>query len=470
MIKLIKKYNGLYITPIKDVAGLLSGPLTYTRMVDDYSYKSRGPVFERVPLYSITDKSFITRIGLLTRIKRILDTNKLEYEFEDATPYKVIEPQLDRIEDVSLRDFQYDMIEVLLKYNLGQINGCTGLGKSTLIVEFTKLFPQEEATILIVVPSTVLLRSLFKAIDKIYPGEVGQLGGGKRTVGRITIATSRSLHNAPKNFWLVLYDEVHTAGAPVAAAELAQFKQSRMFGFSASTECRSDRADLLVESLFGPVRVAIAYHQAEEKGYVAKVDAFFYKVGVEPFEHSNRVIKKRYSIWRNEARNNAIKTVAEYWSNRIENSQIVILTQTLEHALYLKKLLPDYELIYSSTSGDKLDDFKRMGLLTADYKPLSNKQVDELLERVKSGECRKVIGTTVLGTGVDLVHLDVIIRADGGSTEVSNVQYRGRVSRGCRGVYCDFWIEGDTEENRKSAKRYRSCKSAKWTTEIVDLP
>lgn len=66
-------------------------------------------------------------------------------------------------------------------------------------------------------------------------------------------------------------------------------------------------------------------------------------------------------------------------------------------------------------------------------------------------------------------YLDVFIRADGGSSAISNVQYRGRAARGTRGVYIDFLDVGDTREEARARKRLRSARKDGWKPKVMDF-
>ena len=154
----------------------------------------------------------------------------------------------------------------------------------------------------------------------------------------------------------------------------------------------------------------------------------------------------------------------------MDSPQILILTDTLEHVLRIRKMLPDYEIIYGSSDSDQIEEFKKKDLLPFEYVAPTSKQMKERIWTFEGGGLRRVISTTTLGTGVDLRHLDVMIRADGGSSEITNIQFRGRVTRGQSGVYCDILAEGDDNESDRSLTRMRSCKAANWKVRVEELP
>jgi hypothetical protein len=74
-----------------------------------------------------------------------------------------------------------------------------------------------------------------------------------------------------------------------------------------------------------------------------------------------------------------------------------------------------------------------------------------------------------MGTGTDTKHLDVLVRADAQASAVANIQYRGWVMRGVRGVYLDALDAGDERLAAAAAARLRSARRAGMRVRLVDL-
>ncbi len=470
MIKITKRLNLLELEPASKLVHLLAPELTFRRVAMNYG---RGGRISSVPelLYQHVGDRIITFAGLADRVFNALKGYRLEYTFTELDPVVYPEPVWDNLVGVNLREPQIRMLPIMTSYPCAQLNGCTGLGKTFMITQFAKLYPHKDFGIIICAQQLPVVRAIYRSLLEVYPEEVGRIGGGMNRPARITVTTARSLLKAPVDDCKVLiYDEVHTAAAPSTSRMLIKFKRARMFGLSASTECRTDRADLLTEAIFGPVRLTVSYSEAADAGYVASVSAYFYRIEVPICTAVHKVTRKRRLVWRNQRRNQQVARVVRYWLDRLDNPQILVMTDALEHVMRLKQLLPEFELMYADCSARQLRKFDAMGILPAGFKPMSAREQEELQLRIEEGEVRRVISTTTLGTGVDLRNLDVFVRADGGSSEVSNIQFRGRLARGSRGIYCDFLVSGDPNEASRSAARYRSCTRAGWKMEKVDLP
>jgi len=301
---------------------------------------------------------------------------------------------------------------------------------------------------------------------------IGLCGAGGHSPARVTVSTAKSMYKVhPEKASILLYDEVHTAAADTVFSGLSKFTQARMYGFSASTECRTDKADLRVEAIFGPVRVHVPYVEGLREGYVANVRALFYEFNMpQAMKYRNPVRRRRELIWRNAPRNGAIAAIARHWESELHNPQILVLTDTFEHVLELARWLPDYDLAFAGVNTKVVERMRREGTLPPRFGRMKAKELTERIRLFEHGALRRMISTGFIGTGVDMKHLDVVVRADGGASEIGNIQFRGRVTRGDTGVYCDLFVTGDDGERRRANARFASCKRDGWNPEVLVLP
>jgi superfamily II DNA or RNA helicase len=477
MVVTIRKYgNMLEIKPANSLLYLLDKQLSFVRIVPKQRPQAGKSKVDAIPvmLYRLDEEKDVlyTYAGLLTRVVQVLRDNHFNSEIIDCDAgLPRFEPQWDKLVGVQLREAQEQMLACIVGSDRAQLNGVTAIGKSFLIKSCCRLYPQKDCYIVVAAPQKTVVRALHRDLVDMFPGEVGLCGDGSSDPGRITVSTAASLDKCrPDRVNFLFFDEVHGAGAVKVAKDLQAFTKARMYGFSATTECRTDRADRMVEALFGPVRVKVSYQEAQAQGVVPQIDTHFYQVHVAQCDRVNRVARKRHTVWLNESWNAAVILAAKYWEQRMPDGQILILTDTVEHVFRLRHLLPDYTPIYANLDNDQLERLRYLKLLPEGWKPMSNAQMRQAVFQIESGGIRKVISTTTLGTGVDLRHLDVFIRADGGSSEITNIQYRGRVTRGESGVYVDFMAYGDEAMRRSSQTRFRSCKRAGWNPVEEPIP
>ena len=99
---------------------------------------------------------------------------------------------------------------------------------------------------------------------------------------------------------------------------------------------------------------------------------------------------------------------------------------------------------------------------------LKTKDKNALADKMASGELRAAISTMTWAEGVDLVQLNVLVRADGMISKVRNDQIPGRLSRLWEtkkmGLLVDFndtwtpWVVRNTKAREATYKRNKWCK------------
>jgi superfamily II DNA or RNA helicase len=328
---------------------------------------------------------------------------------------------------IDFRARQEECLQLISRVPCGVIKAVTGFGKTTLIGAAALLFP--EAKIHVVTKSVDVAERIVRSLKRFVP-KVGMVGDGSKHWERVTVVTAGSLAHSDGDADFLFCDEVHQLATVNFSTSLAQrYRHSRNFGLSATPYARMDNAHAVLEPLFGPMIFELTYQEAVTLGLVVPIRVRWLPVRMtfNPAErYSNRVARKRYGIWTNLDRNRMIAdAVREY----PDTHQVLILVETIEHAVHLGSLLPEYTLVYSSMFPNDCNAYKKRGLLPADYKPLNDYQKHQLRGQFESGELRHVIATDVWATGVDFEQLNVLVRADDRDSDIVDVQGPGRVSR-----------------------------------------
>lgn len=340
---------------------------------------------------------------------------------------------------------------------------------TTMIGAAALLFP--EARIDVVTKSVDVAERIVKSLRKLLP-KVGMIGDGYKQRERVTVITAGSLAHADGDADFLFADEVHQLATINFSTSLAErYRNSRNFGMSATPYARMDNAHAVLEPLFGPMVFDLPYQQAVELGLVVPVRVKWLPIRLthNPAErYSNRVARKRYGIWTNHARNGIIAAAVREYP---ETHQILILVETIEHAVHLGRHLPEFTLVYSQMAPSDCAKYKKQGFLPSDYRPLNDFQKHELRSKFESGELKRVIATDVWATGVDFEQLNVLVRADDRDSDIVDVQGPGRVSRiytapdGTKkdyGEVLDCMDTFDPTFYRKSMGRRNSYKLLGW--------
>lgn len=383
-------------------------------------------------LYRIENGHVVLLAGYMARMVNRLKKLGCTFTIVDTTPQRkrpeCYEPRWENLSGkIEFRARQEECLRLISRLPCGIIKAVTGFGKTTLIGAASQLFP--DARIDIVTKSVDVAERIVRSLRRFVP-KVGMIGDGWKQRERVTVITAGSLQHADGEADFMFADEVHQlATVNFSTALAARYRNSRNFGMSATPYARMDNAHAILEPLFGPMIFDLPYQQAVELGLVVPVQVTWLPIRLthNPAErYKHRVARKRYGIWTNHARNSIIaNAVREY----PENYQILILVETIEHAVHLGSLLPEFTLMYSQMAPYDCAGYKRLKLLPQDYKPLTDVQKHDMRSAFESGELRKVIATDVWSTGVDFEQLNVLVRADDRDSDIVDVQGPGRVSR-----------------------------------------
>jgi superfamily II DNA or RNA helicase len=263
---------------------------------------------------------------------------------------------------------------------------------------------------------------------------------------------------------IVLADEVHLLMTDKRRKYLAQYDKALMFGFTGTAAHRLDNAHVCIEALFGPTIVHVGWDTATEDGLVSPIEVYWQKVELDcnPVEDIDDVVmRKRHGVWRNEDRNHIIADASRELYNK--GLQTLILVETVEHALRLKQLLPEFEIVYSENNDNT--KFERAGL-TDGIPQMTKSRRKKLKSDFESRKLMGVIANSVWATGVSFDSLEVLVRADASSSPTVNIQWSGRVARifegKTHGILIDFEDNFDDTLHAKAVKRRNIYKKNGW--------
>jgi len=440
-ITLLKSSNRIVVNPTtKKVNDLLIPKLSFREKRFLYGQEARlaGTRIE------ITDwgcyshdhnHRLATSWGFHHRIKKTLKRAGYRVRVQDLDPPKdpkIYQPRWERLvdsEDIELRHKQEECLIKVLGNSCGRIECPPGWGKSFVIGILAYLLPK--ARIDVATKRVPVLR------DRIYPElcgmlpSVGIVGGGKNRPGRrVMCYTFDSLNHSEGDADFLFVDECHEAAADKAARSLAKYTRSRNYGFSASQDMRLDGKDLRVEAMFGPILLSVPYQEAQEHGMVVPIEVLLSDVvmDMDPCEGEPTHEKKRAGIWQNAYRNSIIQKDANRYGDDV---QTLITCETIEHAMVLRKRLPNFEVVYSVDGITPRDRrwYVKHGLMAGDEQVMTQEKFNKITKLFEKGKLKKAIATTVWNVGVDFKNLSVLIRGDAGGSPINDIQIPGRVSR-----------------------------------------
>jgi superfamily II DNA or RNA helicase len=303
---------------------------------------------------------------------------------------------------------------------------------------------------------------------------VGIVGGGKKIKGRrVMCYTAGSLHHAQGDEDFVFVDEGDQACSDVYAERMAMFDHARIWMFSATWDMRLDNKNMRAEAMAGPIRLRVSYREAEDNKMVLPVEVFLTDVitDVNPCTDFDGYEKKRAGIWAHEYRNSLIAADANRYDDDV---QILITVDTVEHGLYLQRLLPNFAFVYAGKNlkSYQLKAFHEKGLIDDDWQIMTDERKAKLTRRFEKGYLKKAIATTVWNVGVNFKGLQVIIRADGSGSPANDTQVPGRAVRlhddKQVAIVHDYLDQFDTGYHAKAEHRIKSYEANEWTVHRPD--
>lgn len=461
----------------QDLLKRLESRLCYTHRTfrrPTYFDKRSGIVTEiRKTFQYDSKKNFLFPRGFLDKVRSDIESFghkitvvDLDKDYNNSAAFRL---DISRVTNViTLRGNQDEALASLFTSKGGIIVGPTGFGKSFMFSAICLAYP--DAKIQVVTRRVDVMKRVYSGLLKFFPS-VGMVGSGSCYWDRITVITADSMHRIghcdEQLADILLYDEAHEAVAPSYQHELGKFLKTRKFGFTASPDGRMDGAHFMLEAVFGPKIFELSYSDAVSSGLVVPIKVEMVPVG-PPSNCADLagVTKERWGIWRNENRNKIIATKANEYAS---DEQVLIMVRSIEHAVYLKQVLPNFKLCYDSMDPEDYNRHVSKGMLDPINEPLMTPTIRESMRiGFERGTLKKVISTDVWSTGVDFAQLGVVIRADARASKIVDIQAPGRVSRlhaesGKQfGLVIDFIDNFDFTFLNRSRSRMLSYKNMGW--------
>ena len=347
--------------------------------------------------------------GLLPRVLDWLTVRELKYDLEDLR----IEPKRNSVKimtKVPFPELRYYQLDAIDKFNLdgrGIVVLPTGTGKSILCA---KIIWELGVKTLIITPNKSITDMMEEVMSKHFGTGLVEVLNTKTTKIKkaISICNIQALIKINPEVFInqdaVIIDEFHHSSASTyQEVNLKHLKNTYFRLGLTATNFRNDGSDLALEGVLSEVLYEYEIPKAIKDGFLVKPEFIIMANGIQIQETNYQKVYKK-GIVLNEDRNSTIAEIAE----REKDAKTIILVQYKEHGEILKGLIPWAEFIHGE---EKDSDRERM------------------MKDFKDGDLKCLIGTSVIGEGVDLPCAEVLIMAGGGKARSQVIQNIGRVLR-----------------------------------------
>jgi len=379
-------------------------------------------------LFRDSENSFI-RPGSLPYLGQNTVENKISYPDLKKVPWAKPLP-------FDLHEYQESSVEKLIEVRHGNVELCTGAGKSAIIL---KLCRETGFRSVIVAPSQSIFNELLEKFEHhLGKDKVGAFGDGKKRLGkRFTIAIGDSLANIKKDTpeWeffskldMMCIDESHTWGADTLESVCHGVLGDVPYRFFMSgTQTRGDGAEKLLQSIIGETVHRLSTKEAIEGGFISDHD--FTIVDIEssnPNQNSPDVLEmKRIHFLRNRNIAAFIAKLANATAMSTGKQTLVLVEELSQIAMLIPLLSVPYAYAHSESSAKKLAELQaNTGVL------LEKVDRAESVEKFNKNEVKVLIGTSCIATGTNIYPTHSVCNWVGGSSEIKTKQ--GAVGRSVR--------------------------------------
>jgi len=330
-------------------------------------------------------------------------------------------PALGRFSESGILEVQKQVVNAILKHEIGVIVAPPGFGKTVL---GTYLIAARKCSTLILVHRQPLLdqwRSQLSIFLDRDTKSIGQLGGGKHNLtGQIDVAMIQSLtrkgvvNDDVAKYGLVIIDECHHLPAVSFERVLSVVKARYIVGLTATPQ-RRDGHHPIIHMQIGPIRFkADTRVLSTQRPFEHRI--FIRETGFElPMQTSDITIQALYSLLVNdEDRNQQI--IDDVLQTLEEGRSPILLTERKAHLEYLHQRLKGF--------------VRHIVVLKGGRSVKDQQKTHEELASIPKDEERLLLATgRYIGEGFDDARLDTLFLSLPISWKGTLVQYAGRIHR-----------------------------------------
>lgn len=351
-----------------------------------------------------------------------------------------------------LRDYQNLILDKNLNETMGIFNLATGAGKTILAIA---LISRKNVSTVIIVPTLALINQWIEKLKEFSNCNIGFTSSKQVKEGDVFIITQASLNKVfshktdnPKTqqrydiikkiyskAGMLLIDECHRSAAKTWKRIFAYSNAYFIFGFTATTDKRSDHSDFEYYALLGDKLSVLPYDVLRDMGYSVPIHVYFYNIPFRFYDRSwkwynkdDKSIEDDYIV-ENSDRNNKIVDVIIDRGLRRSKQTLVVFNRVLHG-----------EIIYNRTRS-QMDRRKDLAMLYDDKSlfltkvalvrgKTKNKDREQIYEKFKRGKINVLVAQNqLIGEGWDVPNIEVIVMCAGGKSEITRIQNAGRGSR-----------------------------------------
>lgn len=408
-------------------------------------------------LYDLSNH--ITHTGLIPRVIKFLHESKIKFEVIDKRVKPKQNANFKLMEGFTMRDYQESIVNRSSSREI--IQAATGAGKTFIMYCLAVKFNVKP--LVVIAPKVSLAEQIKDEFEKFSGQKIGIIGGGYYDIQDITVCTPMS---APRELLesanMIMFDECHCIPSHSVFNTAAMAKNAYYRIGVSATPWRDGGDDLMIEAALSIRKPHLSLNASTliEKEKLTPCSIVFVPYKKEFKWPGNYNDLYNQAIVNNEERNSIISTLAYKMLQKKRTT--LILIKNIKHGDMLVE-----NLRKKCDISCKVVKVNNQEVVVHSIDFLSGRDSKErrkaVLNSVKEGFTKILIGSTIADEGLDLSILDCLILAGGGKSSTRAFQRIGRVLR--LHPKKDNAIVFDILDETKTFKRHALTRKALYQTE-----
>ena len=394
------------------------------------------------------DQSFPS--GLLPLVCNWLKKNGHSYNINDHRLFvKSSVKYSEHLDEPKLYPDQKNALEQALRFPRGIICLPTGVGKTRTFKELIKLMGKK---FIVITPSLNLTYQTYSYLAASLGAKSVALYKKNQKPKNVVVVNYQTLPKIEKEYFDFfdgfIIDEFHHSANKTIRDNIGEKTDGiyHRYAFTATNYRNNPDEEILLNSVIANSLYTLSTKDAIKNGYILPVDGKQINIQNESAEKldSYHETYRRY-VCENDERNEQVIEYAKYIQSN-NKGQTLILVKEIAHGVMLNQEINGSQFV----SG------------------LSPKDNHAIIESFNRKEIQTLIGTSVIGEGVDTKSCNYLINASGGKARSELMQKIGRVVRRDEGKKIGHYI--DFNDRRIGFLRNHSSERAKIFNEEFGIP
>jgi len=389
--------------------------------------------------------------GLLPRLKRLCKKMQFVYEVHD----KRLRPEEGfpefPTETIIDRDYQLDAADAAVKIGRGVLDMPPRSGKTRTMCEIHRRIALPT---LWLAPTDRIVRQTHEVLERFFGKHyamhlVGTAEEAKAAGMQVVVCTAATAAMLSPEFYktreVIIVDEYHHAAAKSYHTDIFKKCDHVYYRFGMTgTFFRSGNDELALHALLSHVIYKVTSQELLNRGYLVPTKVAFLPV-LSPRlrgmpDNTYQGGHGKYGIQEHKPRNQLVTwaTTTLYQTGR----KVLVLVGTKKQGRALEHMIKAF--IRPPPAGC---EFKSVEFISTDTpRPIQGRIIESFLE---SQEVKVLIGTSLLGEGVDLPSADALVYARGEKAEVTLTQNAYRVCTATPGKEVAIIVDFADRHNKK---------------------